>query len=300
MRTLAARAGLLWRRWEDVWLGPGDARVAALVRIAFATVALLNLLDLWPHRAAFFSDAGLIDAETARERARVPSILFALGSPAAVTAVMGAAALAMACLALGILPRLMVALVFAWQLSYTARAGLVIHGWDILLRAQAFVLLISPLGPSLAALWRGGMAASAAMVPRHGLLLLQIQLAVVYWQTVWLKAGDAAWRGGEYVSYYMLSLYSRFPGEEWAGRELLSSLLTHGTLAVELAVPLLLWNRNTRLLGLAAGLGLHFSILAMSQVWIFSLTMVPLYLAFLQGEDLDRLTRRRGRGQGSG
>ena len=49
-----------------VWK-PVDVRIYAALRIAFAAVSLLNLVDLWPHRHAFFSPDGMIDLAEVQE-----------------------------------------------------------------------------------------------------------------------------------------------------------------------------------------------------------------------------------------
>ena len=293
-----------WNRFEEFWFRPADTRVYALLRIAFAVVALLNLIDLWPHRAAFFSRQGMVDLGAVQpedsERIRF-SLFFLVDSPGGVTAIFLGAAAAMICLAMGWWSRVMIILVFAWQLSYSYRAIPVVHGWDVLLRIQAFILMFSPLGLSARAWWRSGWGGavkrSAALAPGYGLVLTQIQLAVIYWQTVWLKVADPFWRDGEFLSHFMLSLYSRFPDGRWENWQMASELLTYLTLVVEIAVPLLLWNRRTRWLGLVAGFGLHFSILFVSHIWLFSLAVLVPYLAFLEGNDLDRWARKFRREQ---
>ena len=304
-------ASRTWGRIEGFWFRPVDARIYALWRMGFALVALLNLVDLWPHRAAFFSTEGIVDGETFLGPPYDPmrwSLFEWIGSEAGVTAVFLLVAVALVCLGIGWWPRVMIALVFAFQVSYTYRAVPVVHGWDILLRIQAFLLLFSPLGPSLIAWWKQGrgegddgsrLAQWAAEVPRYGLLLVQWQVAVLYWQTAWLKVADVSWRNGEFISYFMLSIYSRFQGPEWADRVLLSSVLTYATLVIEIAIPLLLWNRKTRWLGFVLGAGLHLSILVVAKVWLFSLAVLVPYVAFLDGRDLDHCTRwwdrRRGK-----
>jgi hypothetical protein len=86
-------------------------------------------------------------------------------------------------------------------------------------------------------------------------------------------------------------MYSRAPLEFWAHAEILSSLLTFGTLLVEFLLPLLLITRRTRWIGFAVGFGFHFGILALSKVWLFSLTIGILYFAFLESDDVTRLER---------
>jgi hypothetical protein len=299
MSAIPARLGAGWRRYEDCWLGVADARVHALLRIAFAVVALINVIDLWPHRLAFFSGAGMTGPPVGR--AGFPLFQY-LESPAMVTAVFVVAALAAVWLCVGVMARPAIAILFVWQISYTGQGYPLVHGWDILLRAQAFILLISPLGPSLPE-WLGQCKGNpgafhrgAALASRHGLVLTQIQLAVVYWQTVWLKAPDAHWRSGEFFSHFMMSLYSRFPAAAWARWEVVSALLSHATLLAEAAIPLLLWSRRTRMLGFVVGIGLHFSILAVSHIFLFSLAALVPYIAFLEGGDLDRLGSRLRKG----
>ncbi len=307
MKAVCRKAGAAWSRFVDGWFVPVDARVYGWLRVAFAAVALANLIDLWPYRAAFFSSEGLIDSATVTEVAgpwRL-SIFQWADSPGVVTGVFLVAGAAMLCLGLGVWPRLMIALVFAWQLSYTYRAFPIVHGWDILLRIQACLLLFSPLGPTLRDLvgrgpGGGAVERSRALVPRYGLVLTQVLLAVIYWQTVWLKAPDAAWRNGEFISHFMLSLYSRFPSVAWAEWEVVSAVLSYATLLIELAVPLLLWKRSTSWLGFALGFSLHLGILTVSHIWLFSIAILVPYLAFLTGEDLDAIRgflRRRFRSE---
>lgn len=307
MSSLNRALSLGWRRIENFWFGASDPRTYALLRVAFSVVALLNLIDLWFHRATFFSDAGIIDREAFTGPpfdAMRWSVFQWIESGPGVTSVFLGVAVALICLGLGWMPRLMILIVFVFQVSYTYRGAPVVHGWDILLRIQAFILLCSPLGPSLITWWRSGQSGPVARkagrvvmtrLPRYGLLLTQWQLAVIYWQTVWLKVADVSWRNGEFISYFMLSIYSRFQGTEWADRVLLSAFLSYATLLIELAIPLLLWNRKTRWLGFLLGIGLHFSILVVAKVWLFSLAILVPYLAFLERSDFDRLAvwRRR-------
>jgi hypothetical protein len=114
---------------------------------------------------------------------------------------------------------------------------------------------------------------------------------VIYWQTLWLKLADEHWRNGEFVAYFQLSMYSRAPLEFWAHAEILSSLLTFGTLLVEFLIPLLLICRRTRRIGFAVGFGFHFGILVLSKVWLFSLAIWIPYFAFLESDDVTRLER---------
>ena len=283
-----------YRALERFWLSPSDPRVYALVRITFAITAICNLIDLWPHRQEFFSKSGLIDLATLQQNIGDEpyySVFLYASEEQAVTAIFVIALISLACLGLGILQRPAAIVAFVWHLSYSYRAFPIIHGWDEILRIVAFVIMISPTSDTWSIKRLFSSRSEASAVSRHGLVLLQLQLFVIYWQTLWLKLADEHWRSGEFVAYFQLSMYSRAPLEFWAHAEILSSLLTFGTLLVEFLLPLLLISRRTRGIGFAVGFGFHFGILALSKVWLFSLAICILYFAFLESENVTRLER---------
>lgn len=289
IRGLLRSITAAWGKGDAFWFRPVDARVYALFRMAFALVALVNVVELWPHRHALLSDGGLIGRPDLSGR---PILSLPELSALPIDVAMVIAALSALWLASGVRARLAAALLFVWHFAYTAMAYPAMHGWDILLRILSFIVLISPLGPSWRE-WPGGRRAGAvARVSRHGLVLAQIQLAVLYWQTVWLKAPDPYWRNGEFFSHFMLSIYSRFPSPAWAGADLVSAGLTYLTLAFEAAIPLLLWRKDTRWAGIAAGVLLHGAITVTSHILLFSLAVLVPYIAFLDGWDLDRIGAR--------
>jgi hypothetical protein len=111
----------------------------------------------------------------------------------------------------------------------------------------------------------------------------------VYVATVWLKAPDPFWRRGDLMAYFHMSIFARFPSVAAAHLPRLSVLMTWSTLVVEAVLPVLLWNKSTRRLGFALGLVLHGGIALTSTLWVFSLSMLPFYLAFLDDEDLKAL-----------
>ena len=88
----------------------------------------------------------------------------------------------------------------------------------------------------------------------------------------------------------------------------LTELLTFGTLALELSLGILVWNRAARPWVLLAGVSLHLSIDFSILVGFFSYGMLCGYLAFLSPETSsrlvlgmrDRVLRRRQRTAGVG
>src|SRR5262249_6061405 len=136
-------------RARDFIAGPVDARVYALVRMAYALAAFANWVNLWPHRHALFSDHGMIalsSVKTAIRDGHYHSILYLVTSEQGVTFVMLVALLGIACLFVGFGPRLAIGLVFFWHLSYSTRAFPALSSWDAILRIYGLYLLVSPLG----------------------------------------------------------------------------------------------------------------------------------------------------------
>ena len=54
-------------RWRRFWLRTEDPRAIAAFRIAFASVLLLNINNMWPHFEFLFTDEGLFMTDSARQ-----------------------------------------------------------------------------------------------------------------------------------------------------------------------------------------------------------------------------------------
>lgn len=281
---------LFWR--------PVDDRIYAVVRVAFAFAAFVNLVTLWPERTAFFSDAGMIDHDVVRDWSGwLPLSYFELAtSPGGVSLVLLFSGIWMVLLGLGVLPRTSALMVFLWHLSLASRAPLVSTGWDFVLRAFGFLILISPLGRSWSLPAFLGKLEPARESASYGLTLMRMQVFVIYAQTVILKLGSEFWRNGEFMGYYLLSHMARWPSASVLESEGLLKLVTWLTLAVELAIPILLWIRRTRWFGFALGFVLHAAIsIASINLGLFFLTMTMTYLCFLRREDIDRFATMLGK-----
>jgi hypothetical protein len=285
------------RKVVDFFWGPSDPRTYALVRIALAIAGLVNLADLWPHRHEYLASTGMISLDLIRNGARgglYGSVFFWVSSETGVTAVVIVAALALVALGAGLWTRAAAALVFVWHVSYSLRAFPVLHSWDSILRIYSFIVLVSPTGR----IWSASHVIhpdprDADDVPAYGLRLMQWQLYVIYLMTFWLKAPDPFWRNGQLLAYFSVSVFSRTPNDLFLVRhEWLSALGTYLSLAIEASVPWLLSFRRTRALGFLAGFGLHFMIGATAMLEVFSVCMIPPYMAFLDRHDIDRLVAR--------
>lgn len=286
----------------DLFFRREDERIYALVRMAFAAVALLNLFFLWPDRQVFFSDGGMVDREVAISQAKPVylSVFGLAGSETAVTVVMLVTAVTLVMLLVGVGARLAAFWVLVWHISYIARSPLPLAGWDVVLRCFSFLVLVSPLGRCWTLpVWlrgRGGMV--PVDVSGHGLVLMRLQVTVIYWQAVLTRLFHAEpyWRNGEFLSYFMLSHHARWPGT-WVLEY--GSLMVVGTYAIqviEAGLPVLLWVKKTRWWGILAGTSLHVGIDVFGKsLGLFCLAMMMTYLSFLRREDIEGLERLRQR-----
>ncbi len=142
------------------------------------------------------------------------------------------------------------------------------------------------------------MKMEPAPVAHYGLLLMRLQVAVVYWQTVLHRVlnADPYWLKGEFLSYFFQSHHSRFSGRWVLEHENLLHLLTYSVQLVEVAIPVLLWKRQTRGWGVLLGVLLHGGICVGARgLGLFFLTMLMSYTCFLDRTDMDRLEAFLGR-----
>lgn len=290
-----------WGILGKVFLSVEDERVYAMVRIGFCIAALLNLSLLWPLRETLLTAAGTVDAEAAVEQSEMGAMLIFHGidTLGEITLLMSVAGAALVLLMAGIVPRAAAVAVFLWHVSLPERLPLAATGWDLVLRAFSFLILVSPLGKcwNLPDWWRG-RARAPEQVARYGLILMRLQVAAIYFQTVLVKWTDvnAYWKNGEFLPYFLLSRYSRWPSAWVAQHADLLSLGTGLALAAEVVIPILLFIRSTRWIGALLGLLLHGSISVFARdVEPFMVVMVMSYLAFLRGEDLAWIASRLGK-----
>jgi hypothetical protein len=274
-----------------LWLKNIDPRRYAIVRIGFALLLLSHFVHLFPYRDTILSNAGMTHSSAAKigfhqlTGGTSISLFNYFQSSFEVTIILIFAIIASLTLAWGKWARTTLFVCFFIQLSFIHRAPASTTGWDSILTNLGFVLLFSPLGKdwnpwNLFRQWNKKQIIFKA--PQYGLVLIQLQVFIIYWQTVIQKLGDQYWAKGESITYFLLSHHGRFLGS-WpvAWHDLLDKI-NYLTLIIELAIPILLWIRNTRRLGLWIGIGLHLSIAILGvNLALFSLTMIVSYLAFI-------------------
>jgi len=283
------------RAWERFWFEPTSVATVAVVRIAFGFVAFGWTASLAPDLMSFFGRRGIIPVQ--------PSNRFWIGvlSPAApdwaVYLAWGLLLVAAACLVIGYHSRLASVIVFIGILSFERRNPFIFNAGDVLVRNLAFYVMLAPTGVALSLdawrrardkLWEFPKRAPWAM------RLIQIQLSVVYFATVWAKVRGNDWNDGTAVSYALrLTDLERFHVPSFISTNLtLSNLATFGTLALELSIAFFVWNRKIRPWVLAGGVAMHLAIALNIMIGFFTMAMFTAYLSFVPPETTERLLAR--------
>jgi hypothetical protein len=291
-RRARLRPAAVVERWREFWFRPEPAYPLGLVRIAFGALAMAWTLSLLPGLYELFGEDGVAPRQPLRGPFRwtVFDIWTSDGALLVGWAVLLVAAIA---LTVGWHSRIAALLVFLLILSFDRRNPFVLNSGDVLVRIEALFLALSPCGAALSLdrRRRTGSLWSAATQSPWPLRLMQVQLSVIYLSSVQVKLTGSAWPQGTAVSY-ALRLYDmlilRVP--QWISTDaLLMNLATWGTMAIELSIGILIWNRRLRPWVLAAGVVMHTMIMITINVGFFSLAMFVLYLAFVPPESVRRL-----------
>jgi hypothetical protein len=220
--------------------------------------------------------------------------------------------------------------VLTWlaALSYIQRSPITLFGVDTMMNVLLIYLMIGPSGAALSvdrwlAHWwrarkarRDGKQASAWTPPaplvsaNFALRLIQIHFCIIYLASGTTKLMGGNWWNGTAV-YYTMANYEFAPlRKDWylslmhglAKNRLLWEILISGgsfaTLALEISLPFLVWQKRLRPVMVACSIMLHISIALFMGLVAFSLLMATMVSSFIPGEAIEglfgRIRRRFG------
>jgi hypothetical protein len=285
--TLARdRAASAWGRF---WFTEVPTSTFALFRIAFGVLTFMWALSLSPSLFAFYSRQGILPVRPSYDSSFDWSVFDLFPSDIAVAIVYFLLYIAALMLIVGFRTRLAALVVFVCLISFGRRNPWVLNSGDLLLFCLAFYALFMP----------GGEAFSVDRWLRSGerfwdfgrraiwpLRLVQIQVSVIYVAAVWAKVRGETWSDGTAVSYaFRMGDLERFPVPGFiTDTVVIANLLTYGTLAIELSVGILVWNRVLRPWVLLLGVSLHLGIDYATRVGFFSYAVFVAYVAFIPPE----------------
>jgi hypothetical protein len=280
-----SRLSVVTQAWQRFWFEPQETSSLALFRIAFGVVTTAWTATLIPNLLAFYGPNGILPGLPARVLGSWGVLMFST-STTLLVAVFAATLAAAILVTVGLHTR--VASIVLWMgiLSLEQRNVAVNNSGDGVLRSLAFFCALAPAGASLS-LDRLRKARDRFWeFPTHSpwpWRLIQIQLSIGYLSAVWHKSHNELWTNGTAVSYALrMQDIHRWPAPPFITQSaLLVNLLTWGTLAIELSLGILVWNRVLRPWVLLLGVSLHLGIDSSIMVGFFSYSMLAAYLAFV-------------------
>ncbi|WNG92374.1 HTTM domain-containing protein [Mycobacterium sp. ITM-2016-00318] len=288
---LRGRPGAVVEAWRSFWFRSEPAYTLGLIRIAFGALVVAWALSLRPDLHELFGEDGVVPHQPSRSYRW--GIFEVWSSDQALMIGWIILLLSSIALAAGWHARLAAVLVFVLVISFQRRDPFVFNSGDYLLRIEALFLALSSCGAALSLdqRRRTGSFWSAQCRSVWLVRLMQVQLSLIYLASVRAKMESTAWSNGTAVSYTLrVDDLQVLPTPEWLSTNaMLMNLVTWGTIALELAIGIFVWNRRLRPWLLLAGVVMHTMIMTTVSVAFFSFAMFVLYMAFVPWETVERL-----------
>ena len=303
--SLAASIRTAPSRFES-WLLDGlrSTIAVALVRIIVGIGIFLLVIVSWTNRRYYWGDAsGWQDPQ--RETGAWGFFPFTFFTPddtdgtlqwkLAVVAVLGVM------IAIGLLTRLSVILAFFTVASLGGLGPYAADSGDNLVRLLLFYLVFTAAGSkwSIDALIRRRfkipyLLPNTIRFPLHNLALIAIgaQTIIIYVIAGLTKMRGETWLDGSALYYALQTVqYVPWPGlnDLLISQVWLVSMVTWGTVVLQLAFPILLLNHYTRVTIVLLMMGMHFGIGVFMGLGVFSLIMFAADLIFIRDNEFKRL-----------
>lgn len=281
--------------WNRFWFAPTSATPLAFVRIGFGLLLMAWTVTLLPDVLDFFGEVRV--AETAISGWRW-SLFEWSATDTAIWAAYGLLLLSAVAVTVGWFTRAAAITAFVLLLSFQRQNVWVLNSGDLLIRHLGLFVALGASGVALSLdsrrRRRRAPTAEPPTIAVWPLRLVQLQIAAMYLFSAWSKARGDTWADGTAVGYALrIDDLVRFAPPGFVTDQLvLVNLLTYGTLALEIAIPLLVWNRRLRPWVLGAGIAMHLAIDLTLTVGFFSVAVLVGYLAFVPGDTADRWVAR--------
>jgi hypothetical protein len=279
-------------RWQRFWFEPQETSSLALFRIGFGLVAVGWTATLLPNLFAFYGRDGILP-ERHRGTPGEWSVLDLSNSPVLLMTLFVVTLVAALAVTVGFHTRIAAILLWVGIVSFENRTTAVTNSGDGVVRSLAFLLALSPAGAALS-------LDRLRVAPRRfwefparapwALRLIQIQISIGYLSAVLGKFATDQWREGTAVGYALrIDDVHRVAVPAFVTQSsTITTLLTYGTVVIELSLAVLIWNRRLRPLVLVLGVLLHLGIESSIMVGFFSYAMLASYLCFIPPETATR------------
>lgn len=293
-----------WRSIDRWWFGYGSPVSLGVFRLVIGFLIFVNQVMIGIDFEAWFTERGFVPAEMGAfylgQEPRL-NLLAGVTSTPITLAFYILVTLAALTTCLGLWTRVSTIVLALGLITLHHRNAMILHGGDLVMRFGAIYLALAPSGGScsldrLIGLWKGKAPAVVAAVSLWPQRLLQFQVALIYFTTVWHKWFGTYWRDGT-ATWYPLHLkeFERFWLPDFM-REWLPfiTVTTYGTLVVELALATLVFFKPWRKWALLGGIGLHMFIEYAMNIPLFAFLMISTYIAFYEGDEVTAWAKRVG------
>jgi hypothetical protein len=287
-----------------------DLSIFGPIRIAYATLLLINVLTWWPDLEKWFGESGVltlavaisdqvIDPDTVTIFEWLPTTPTVLWTCYLILIANAVA------LVLGLFTRCQLISIFVLYTSFVHRNILIFDGEDVLFRLFAFYLLFAPAGQyrSIESWWRSRKTPVANQglkrYPIWPLRLIQIQTASIVFFSAFEKLKGTEWFGGTAIYYVsrLDDMFCRFPVPEFIFKSLiLMAIISWATLVLELGVPVAVWFEKTRRAALILVFLFHLSLDYMMNLNLFQWMMMVGWMSFIQPQDVALIRKTFGLG----
>jgi predicted DCC family thiol-disulfide oxidoreductase YuxK len=323
----AAYLADLWRAigraWTAFFFTPADPTALGLIRLLIALLAFWSVLVYGLDLRDYFGSDGWADPEAVRlvQGRQAPfawSFWFLV--PDALLRPVWLGCLAVLLLfAAGMWSRVTAVLAWAIVVSTVRRVPVSLYGFDQILSTWLLYLAVTGASGHAVSLdrffarWRRARADWALRRRDHrvpastgvpapsvsanlALRLIQLHLCLIYGMAGLAKLQGASWWDGMAIWKTLASAEFRLFDLSWmVAFPFLLNLLTHGSLALEILYPVLIWVKPLRPVLLVAVCGLHVGIGVVLGLSEFGLAMIAGNFAFISGAWLRSLVTGRER-----
>jgi hypothetical protein len=274
--------------WDRFWFSNIDARQYAALRIAFGFLSALYLIQLLPLVESQFSGSGWLGfiKQIEEQNGGNWSLLylpFGTYDLDFAYAIVSIGIVTSALLLVGWHSRIAAGVTWLIWVSLWNRNPLILDSDDAILKLMCFYLMLSPCGNCWSVdAFKHKLSQQVDIWP---LRLIQMQIALIYFVSGWVKFYSPEWQAGTAINYVLIHPhYSVINGWLLIDNAIISGALSGLSQLIkwwEVLFPITLLHPFSRRISLVMGVFFHMGLLLTMNLRWFALIMLALYAALL-------------------
>lgn len=294
------------QRWNAFWFTPKDALPTSVLRLVAGLLALYFVGSYTSDLAAWFSPDGVLANTTtyrltgaAEGQVYRFSYLYMARSASDLWLLHAAGLVVLLIYTAGLWTKVTRFLAPLVVLAYVHRAPMLTAQFEPVLTMMLIYLAVTPCGAYLSLdAWRRNRQATAdpvrpSFAANLGLRLIQVHLAGFYLMMGLTKLGGETWWLGDATWWLITKSESRIVDLTGLSEAVfLLNAWTHGVVLLELSYGILIWNRLFRPLLIGLSVLSWFSLLWITGLSAYCVTMILANLAFVDPVWLGKWLRR--------